>query len=133
LKPYEIALGVYGLKIYAYENSGTDAIVGFQVASTGTRTDVEPHLPSLISPANNATGFGLTPTLEASAFSDPDAGGTHANSRWTVDDTSDLSSPVWDSGDTGAGAAFTVTLNIAPAPLAGAGSSMPLRRRCAKR
>jgi hypothetical protein len=44
----------------------------------------------------------LTPTLRSSAFSDPDAGDTHATTQWQVDDNSDFSSPVWDYEDTDA-------------------------------
>ena len=54
--------------------------------------------PSNASPSNGATGLGLTPTLESSAFSDPDTGDTHAASQWQITATSgDYSSPVFDS------------------------------------
>ncbi len=57
-----------------------------------------PGRPSNVSPANAATGVGLTPTLQASAFSDPDAGDTHAASQWQISTTAGTySSPVFDS------------------------------------
>jgi hypothetical protein len=41
----------------------------------------------------------LTPTLQASAFSDPDAGDTHGASQWQIDDDPwDYVSPAFDSG-----------------------------------
>jgi hypothetical protein len=57
-----------------------------------------PATPSLSSPANGATGQSLTPTLQASAYSDPD-GDSHGNSQWQVDNNSGFSSPEWDSGE----------------------------------
>jgi hypothetical protein len=58
-----------------------------------------PNPPTNISPANGARDINLTPTLQSSAFSDPDAGDTHAASQWQVTTTSgDYSSPVFDSG-----------------------------------
>ena len=57
-----------------------------------------PATPNLISPSNGVTPVGLTPKLQASAFSDPDAGDTHANSQWQVDNNSNFTSPEWDSG-----------------------------------
>ena len=58
-----------------------------------------PNQPSDISPSNGAIGISLTPTLQASAFSDPDLGDSHAASQWQITTTSgDYSSPVFDSG-----------------------------------
>ena len=43
--------------------------------------------------------MSLTPTLEASAFSDPDAGDTHAASQWQmITSPWDYQSPAFDSG-----------------------------------
>ena len=56
-----------------------------------------PNTPTLSSPANGATGQSLTPTLQASAFFDPD-GDTHINSRWQVSRNTAFSNLAWDSG-----------------------------------
>ena len=62
-------------------------------------TNQLPNQPSNVSPTNGATGISLTPTLESSAFSDPDVGDTHAASQWQITTTSgDYSSTVYDSG-----------------------------------
>ncbi|HDD25193.1 MAG TPA: hypothetical protein ENF52_07135, partial [Chloroflexi bacterium] len=55
-----------------------------------------PNTPTNLSPCG-VTNVSLTPTLQASAFSDPD-GDSFANSQWQVDDSSSFPSPVWDSG-----------------------------------
>ena len=58
-----------------------------------------PNQPSNVSPANAATGVSLTPTLQSSAFSDPDVGDTQAASNWQVTTVpADYSSTVLDSG-----------------------------------
>jgi len=49
-----------------------------------------PDKPTNISPANGATNVSATPTLSASAFSDPNVGDTHQASQWHV----------WASGTT---------------------------------
>ncbi len=57
-----------------------------------------PNTPSNASPANGATGVSLTPTMQSSAFSDPDAGDTHAASKWRITSTAgDYSTRVYDS------------------------------------
>jgi len=62
-------------------------------------SNTAPDTPTNSSPSNGATGVSLTPTLQASAFSDPDGDG-HAASQWQVTTTSgDYSSPVFDSGE----------------------------------
>jgi PKD repeat protein len=56
-----------------------------------------PNQPSNVSPTNGET-VSLTPTLESSAFSDPDAADTHAASQWQITTTAgNYSSPVYDS------------------------------------
>jgi PKD repeat protein len=58
-----------------------------------------PHQPNNVSPANGVSGVSLTPPLQLSAFSDPDAGDSHAASQWQVTKTlGDYSSLVFDSG-----------------------------------
>jgi hypothetical protein len=50
-----------------------------------TPPNTVPKTPANISPANGATGVLITPTLQASAFSDPDCvGDTHQASQWQV-------------------------------------------------
>jgi PKD repeat protein len=58
-----------------------------------------PATPTNISPADGATDIASTPTLQSSAFSDPDTGDTHYASQWQITITSgNYSSPVFDSG-----------------------------------
>ena len=58
-----------------------------------------PAQPSNASPAEGDSKVSLTPTLECSAFSDPDATAMHSASQWQVTKTSgDYSDPVFDSG-----------------------------------
>ncbi|MDM7998763.1 MAG: hypothetical protein QUS33_01865 [Dehalococcoidia bacterium] len=58
-----------------------------------------PYQPSCVCPENGATGVALSPTLQSSAFSDPDAGDSHAASQWQVTVTSgDYGNPIFDSG-----------------------------------
>jgi hypothetical protein len=52
-------------------------------ATTGASNSI-PNTPGYVSPLHNATGVSLTPTLESSAFSDPNAGDTHQASHWVV-------------------------------------------------
>jgi len=61
-----------------------------------------PTRPSNVWPSDRATGVSLTPTLNATAFSDPD-GDKHAASDWQITTTSgDYSKPLFDSAyDTG--------------------------------
>jgi hypothetical protein len=74
-----------------------------------------PDRPSNISPADEDTNVGLTPTLECSAFSDPDAGDTHAASQWQISTTSgDYSSTAFDSGTDSSN---LTTISISPATL----------------
>jgi VCBS repeat-containing protein len=64
-----------------------------------TRSNQMPVTPSNASPASGATGVSVTPTLKGSAFSDPDAGDTHAASQWQITTTlGSYTSPVFDSG-----------------------------------
>ena len=58
-----------------------------------------PNQPNNQAPANEATSLSLTPTLQSSAFSDPDVGDTHAASQWEITTTpGDYSPSVFDSG-----------------------------------
>jgi hypothetical protein len=58
-----------------------------------------PHRPTNVSPPEGAADVSLTPTLQSSAFSDPDAGDIRAASQWQIREaTGDYSRPVFDSG-----------------------------------
>ena len=58
-----------------------------------------PNQPSNISPTDGTTGVSLTPTLQSSAFSDPDKRDIHAASHWQITTTSgDYSRAAFDSG-----------------------------------
>jgi hypothetical protein len=68
---------------------------------TSFTTYSAPDQPSNVSPADGAIDVSLTPTLESSAFFDPDTRAVHTASQWQVTTTAgDYSSPVFDSGDT---------------------------------
>jgi hypothetical protein len=75
-----------------------------------TPANQSPAQPGNTVPTAGATGVSLTPTLSSSAFSDPDAGDTHAASQWQIDDSPwDYQSPAFDSGrDTGDLTSITV-------------------------
>jgi len=58
-----------------------------------------PSSPPNISPANRSDNVSVTPTLNASVFSDKDAGDTHKSSQWQITTKAgDYTSPVYDSG-----------------------------------
>ena len=58
----------------------------------------DPNPPSNASPSDNSS-VSTTPTLQSSAFSDPDAGNTHAASQWQVTATKgSYSGTIYDSG-----------------------------------
>lgn len=64
-----------------------------------TAANQPPAQPSNQSPSDGITDVSLTLTLQSSAFSDLDAGDTHAASQWQITAASgDYSSPVFDSG-----------------------------------
>ncbi|HEC16626.1 MAG TPA: CSLREA domain-containing protein, partial [Sedimenticola sp.] len=63
-----------------------------------------PDTPANSTPADGATGVSTTPTLTASAFSDPDAGNTHQASQWQISTGTGVNfdaNIVYDSGATG--------------------------------
>ncbi|NLC36077.1 MAG: hypothetical protein GX772_06475, partial [Alcaligenaceae bacterium] len=56
--------------------------------------------PTLVSPANNATEVGETPTLQTGSFSTVGGEDTHAASQWQIRAASGTwATPVWDSGE----------------------------------
>ncbi len=66
--------------------------------TTAVLANQRPARPDNIAPSAGAGDVGLTPTLTSSAFSDPDAGDTHAASQWQIRTTTGTySSPVYDS------------------------------------
>jgi len=69
-------------------------------ATIAREENTKPITPSGTSPANGATGVGLTPTVSCSPFSDPDPGDTHKATRWQMSTSSSFSSLVWDYTDT---------------------------------
>jgi N-acetyl-anhydromuramyl-L-alanine amidase AmpD len=82
-----------------------DAAGNLSLASSSTDNSVyyiypntAPNRPSNLLPTNGAQNQPLTPLLKASAFSDPDAGDTHAASQWLVRRAED-NVVVFDSGD----------------------------------
>ncbi|TAK05409.1 DUF11 domain-containing protein, partial [Patescibacteria group bacterium] len=80
--------------------TGADAITSPAVDSLSVNyvTNTAPNQPVNASPADGATNVLLTPTLTASDFSDPDAGDTHASSRWEVSTTANsFANPVFAS------------------------------------
>jgi PKD repeat protein len=99
---------------YAYAATGTYAVV-LKVTDSAANTDTEtkvdyitvtpalppsnqpPDRPSNVSPADEDTDVGLTPTLESSAFSDPDEGDTHAASQWQIATDDQFTNMVYDS------------------------------------
>jgi Leucine-rich repeat (LRR) protein len=59
-----------------------------------------PSQPTNTSPVDEAADVSLTPTLESSAFLDPNAGDAHTASQWQITTIlGDYSSPVFDSGE----------------------------------
>jgi hypothetical protein len=59
-----------------------------------------PSQPTNRFPVDEASGVSLTPLLQSSAFSDPNAGDTHTASQWQIFTIlGDYSSPVFDSGE----------------------------------
>jgi hypothetical protein len=82
-----------------YENEHIYAQRVTASGDLGGPSNQAPATPSNVSPTG--TGVSLTPTLQSSAFSDPDAGDTHAASQWQIRTSAgSYSSPVYDSGST---------------------------------
>jgi|GEM_PF-967019 len=76
--------------------SGWSTETSFTTVASGV-----PRTPVNISPANGTTSIILTPTLQSSAFSDPDAGDIHYASQWQITRISGNYSPsnvIFDSG-----------------------------------
>jgi len=90
----------YPVTLTATDNDGlSDTVVReFDVAIV--YPNESPGRPTNVSPANGQNYVGTGPTLEGSAFSDIDAGDTHAGSQWQITDIAgDYMTPVFDSGE----------------------------------
>lgn len=81
-------------------NSRTGTIETSTWAAGKVSGNTVPNAPTISSPSNGATSVSRNPTLSASAFSDPDAGNTHAGSQWEIYTDAGFTTKVWDSGDT---------------------------------
>lgn len=96
--------GTVRYRIYATVNSGDGGGITGIIGSTPILqyeaiTNTAPNTPTNSSPANAATGVSVTPTLQSSAFSDPDGADTHQASQWQITTTSgNYASPTYDSG-----------------------------------
>jgi internalin A len=78
--------------------SGWSTETSFTTAAAPPPANQSPNQPGHVSPSNAATSVSVTPTLQSSAFSDPDAGDTHGTSQWQISTTAgSYSSPVFDS------------------------------------
>ncbi|MDD5482437.1 MAG: M4 family metallopeptidase [Kiritimatiellae bacterium] len=99
-KNYAISNGTHACQWTYYQNTSaaSNACWLDQVVWTPETINHAPATPALTSPANGANAVSITPTLQASAFSDQD-GDSHANSQWQVDNASSFASPEWDSGE----------------------------------
>jgi hypothetical protein len=94
------AVGYGGVSFFdadAHDASIWSAIAGVNI---GNPSPDPPSTPSNISPIDGAIGASLTPVITASAFSDPNAGGTQAASEWIIRRSSDNSLVVDTGTDT---------------------------------
>ena len=88
-----------GYNDYSYRSFDFDVDGGDYTFTFYYLANRVPNKPTLSSPPNRATGQPLTPTLSASAFSDPDSGDSHSCSHWQVDNNSGFASPEWESDE----------------------------------
>ena len=82
---------------YLSPNGSRCNVAEVEFYGAGAVANAAPNTPSNTSPANGASNQSPTLTLGSSAFSDPDAGDTHAASQWLIKRTSD-GLLVFDSG-----------------------------------
>jgi len=78
-------------------NTDTETKVDYIMVTEALPVNQPPDRPSNVSPADEATDVGLTPTLESSAFSDLDEGDTHAASQWRIATDDQFTNMVYDS------------------------------------
>ena len=97
---------------HIYQNPGTYSVIfyvdglygGDQVTKTDCITTTAapipnnpPDQPTLVSPVDGANDLSLPVTLSTGAFSDPDSGDSHAQTRWQVSTSSGFTSFVYNS------------------------------------
>lgn len=97
-----LAVGIYGKGAYYPSDVCNVANIGYyNITVQPGVANSPPSAPTNQQPTNGATGVSLSPSLAASAFSDPDAGDTHGASQWQITNAPGAyASPnlVWDSG-----------------------------------
>ncbi len=87
---------VYYWRVRYQDNHGTWSDFS---AETGFATNNAPEKPANELPAGGASGVGVTPTLESSAFLDVDQAESHLASQWRITGVAgDYSTPVLDTG-----------------------------------
>lgn len=91
----EVPAGLHTVSLVL--NRSSEATSATAEAALVLPPDQVPAAPQNLTPANAATGVTVTPTLSASAFSDADAGDTHAASEWVVTEQGS-GTVVFDSG-----------------------------------
>lgn len=69
-----------------------------RISAVGIAGNQLPDTPNTVSPPNGTNDVNLTPSLEASGFSDPD-GDNHAASRWQIANDVGLTDLVYESGE----------------------------------
>ncbi|MCX5990946.1 MAG: hypothetical protein NTZ04_01225 [Chloroflexi bacterium] len=91
-----IAIDASGNAHVVWQQSTTQGDIDIAYSTLPTSA---PDKPSNSSPQDGATDVSLTPTLQSSAFSDPESTDSHHASQWQVTTTrGDYSSPVFNSG-----------------------------------
>ncbi len=89
-------VGRYPYYCQLHGNPGADMFGVIRVLVPGENQ--LPAKPVNATPVADATNISLSPTLTASAFSDPDAGDTHVASQWLLRVQGEAT-PVFDSGE----------------------------------
>ncbi len=92
----------------------TNVLLPMSIVSFVGQANHAPNTPTNLSPVNLSAGQSLTTTLQASVFTDPDAGDTQSASEWIIQNTSDNSLVL----DTGLDAIHTTSLTVPSGPLA---------------
>lgn len=86
------------LAVTAYDADGNESWYSEEVNGTPVQP-APPNQPNNILPAEGATDIAVTPALQSTDFSDPDAGDAHTASQWQITTApGDYSGPIFDSG-----------------------------------